>query len=128
MNLNATLIAWNAGALNYSVAGVTQTSIVVGTTTTHLAALNHYPNDPILPIVTRWNALIEATKGPSTFGQTNLDLPNTFSGITGELATAGANMQIHIEPHSNIVASLRPIPVIPPNPIKSINNLLKEST
>ncbi|MCP1122929.1 hypothetical protein NKR74_06200 [Bacillus sp. 3103sda1] len=121
MHLNATLISWvpSTGALTYIVKGVTQTSTVVSTTHPHRAALNQYPTDPVLPIVTHWNALIEATKGHVTFGPTNppVDIPNTFSGITGALVVVGANMQIHLKPHSNIVASLRPIPFIPPNPV-----------
>ncbi|PEZ01633.1 hypothetical protein CN326_21115 [Bacillus sp. AFS018417] len=121
MNLNATLLSWvpSTGALTYSVKGVTQTSTVVSTTHPHRAALNLFPTDPVLPIVTHWNALIEATKGHVTFGPTNppVDIPNTFSGITGELVVVGANVQIHLKPHSNIVASLRPIPFIPPNPV-----------
>lgn len=122
MNLNATLISWtpSTGELAYSVEGETKISTVVSTTIPHRASLNRYiPPNPVIPIVSRWNTLIDATKGQVTFGNVNppLDIPNTFSGITGELAVVHANMQIHLIPNSNIVASLRPIPVIPPNPV-----------
>ncbi|MDP4161313.1 MAG: hypothetical protein Q8911_16400 [Bacillota bacterium] len=69
----------------------------MSTTNPHRAALNRYiPPNPVLPIVTRWNTLIDAINGRVTFGPTNppLDIPNTFSGITGELAAAGANMAV----------------------------------
>ncbi|MED1469873.1 hypothetical protein [Bacillus salipaludis] len=120
MNLNTTLIAWNptTGTLTYSVEGLTQTSIVVSMTKPRRAQLNRFlPNDQNLPSITRWNALIETTKRPITFGPTNPPdaLSNNFSGIIGELATAGVNMQINLKPQYNIVTSLCPIPIIPPN-------------
>lgn len=119
MNLFATLISWSpsTGTLTYSVDGVTQSSTVVSATIPHRAALNLYPSDPIRPIVTRWNALIDAGKGQVTFGSTTSDVLNSFTAITAELAAQDANMQIHLKPNSNIVASLRPIPFLPPNPI-----------
>ena len=121
MNQFATLLSWvpSTGALTYDVNGVTKTSTVLSATKVHRAALNRYPNDPVLPIVTRWNTIIDVTKGPATFGPTNppLDIPNTFSGITGELALAHAKMQINLKPKSTMIESLRPIPVIPPNPV-----------
>ncbi|OIK11217.1 hypothetical protein BIV60_18430 [Bacillus sp. MUM 116] len=121
MNLNTVLIEWNptTGMLTYSVEGHMQTSIVVSMTKPRRAQLNRFlSNDQMLPIITRWNALIEMTKGPVTFGPTNSpdNIPNTFSGIIGELATAGVNMQIHLKHQYNIVTSLCPIPIIPPNP------------
>jgi hypothetical protein len=120
MNLNTTLISWNptSGTLTYSVEGLTQTSIVVSMTKPRRAQLNRFlPNDQNLPLITRWNALIEATKGPVTFGSTNPpdDISNTFSFIIGELATARVNMQIHLKPQYNIVTSLCPIPINLPN-------------
>ncbi|MBI0579640.1 hypothetical protein IEC97_19955 [Neobacillus cucumis] len=124
MNLNTSLIAWNptTGTLTYSVEGLMQTSIVVLMTKPRRAQLNRFlPNDQMLPIITRWNALIEMTKDPVTFGPTNPpdNIPNTFSGIIGELATAGVYMQIHLKPQYNVVTSLCPIPIIPANPYNS---------
>jgi hypothetical protein len=128
MKLNATLILWtpSTGELIYSVEGVIQTSTVVSKTTPRRAALKQYPIDQFLPIVMRWNALIEAGKGKVTFGSTTSDVLNSFTAITAELAAHHANMQIHLKPNSNIVASLRPIPFLQPSPI--INNYLEEST
>jgi hypothetical protein len=122
MNQFVTLLSWDPsmGALTYDVNGVQHTSTVQESTNVHRAALNRYqPGDPILPIVKRWNTQIEAIKGPSTFGPPNppLDIPNPFSEITSDLVANQAKMQINLKPNSSIIESLRPIPVIPPNPI-----------
>jgi hypothetical protein len=118
MNLFVQLIDYNSGQLTFNVNGVTQTATILPESKPQLAALNRFvPNDPIRPIVLQWNTRMESIKGPVTFGQTNLDIPGTFSAITADLAEAGAFMQIHLKPHSDIVAPLRPIPFIPPNPV-----------
>jgi hypothetical protein len=118
MNLFVQLIDYNSGQLTYSVDGVTQTATILPDSKPLHAALNRFtPNDPVRPIVSQWNTRIESIKGPVTFGQTNLDIPGTFSGITADFADAGGFMQIQLKPHSDIVASLRPIPFIPPNPV-----------
>ncbi|MBM7655228.1 hypothetical protein [Neobacillus cucumis] len=124
MNLFATLISFtpSTGALTYSVDGVTQTSTLVSSTKPLRAALNRYlPTDPVRPIVTRWNTLIDSAKGQVTFDNLNpgSDIPNTFNGITSELAANDAKVQIHLKlkPNSDIVASLRPISFIPTEPI-----------
>jgi hypothetical protein len=119
MNQFATLISFapSTGVLTYSVDGVTQTSTVVSSTIPHRAALNSYPNDPVRPIVTRWNTLIAAIKGPVTFGSTPSDVLDSFSAITADLAANDAKVQIHLKPNSDTVASLRPIPFLPPHPI-----------
>lgn len=122
MNQFATLISFTPSTsdalLTYSVNGITQTSKVVPATIPHRAALNQYsPTDPILPIVTRWNTLIETIKGKVTFGSTTSDVLDTFAAITAELAANHANIQIHLKLNSDIVASLRPIPFLPPHPI-----------
>lgn len=119
MNQFATLISFapSTGVLTYSVDGVTQTSRVVSATIPHRAAINAWPTDPIRPIVTRWNTLITAIKGPVTFGSTTSDVLDSFAAITADLAANDAKMQIHLKPNSDTVASLRPIPFLPPNPI-----------
>lgn len=120
MNQFATLVSFapSTGILTYNVDGVIQTPRVVSATVPHRAALNLYtPTDPIRPIVTRWNTLTAAIKGPVTFGSTTSDVLDSFAAITADLAAQQANMQIHLKPNSDIVTSLRPIPFLPPNPI-----------
>ncbi|MCH6264902.1 MULTISPECIES: hypothetical protein [Neobacillus] len=120
MNVFATLISFtpSTGTLTYSVNGVTQTSRVVSATVPHRAALERFaPTDPIRPIVTRWNTLISTVKGPITFGSTTSDVLDTFASITADLAANDAKVQIHLKPNSDTVASIRPIPFLPPHPI-----------
>ena len=121
MNQFATLISWapSTGTLTYSFNGVPQTAIIQPRTTTpRLATLNRFaPTDPVYPVVTRWNNLIQTTSGRVFFGESFDTDIETFSRITTELANLNANMQIHLRPHTNIVTSLRPIPFLPPNPI-----------
>ncbi|RAP76605.1 hypothetical protein [Paenibacillus montanisoli] len=121
MNLFSTLTAWSpsTGLLSYEVDGVPQSSEVQALTNIHRAAINQYiPNDPVLPIVARWNALVDAQKGQAVFGPVNppVDIPNPVNEVTGDLADEGAFMQIHLDSFG-VVASLRPIPFIPPNPV-----------
>ncbi|KON88937.1 hypothetical protein AF332_20515 [Sporosarcina globispora] len=107
--INVTLLAWvpSTGALTFFFEGGFTTARVLSTTTTRRAQLNRFlPGDPIFPLVTRWNALISS--GRTTFGQTNTDNPNTFSGITNQLVSLNARMRIQLR--SGILVALRPIP------------------
>ncbi|TMW71406.1 hypothetical protein [Alteribacter natronophilus] len=120
MNQFAALISWtpSTGTLTYSVNGVTQTATVQTTTTPRLAAFNRFrPGDPVRPLVARWNNLIQMTSGRVIFGETFDTDVDTFSMLTSALAAHNADMQLHLQPNTNVVASLRPVPFLPLNPI-----------
>ncbi|MEX0137031.1 hypothetical protein MRBLBA71_003734 [Bacillus nitratireducens] len=77
--------------------GIMLTATVLSKTIYHVTNLNQYiPTDPVLPLIASYNKAVRS-------GKCNIIL----NAVT-QLANAGANVQIRLEPYSTIVTSLRP--------------------
>ncbi|HDR8183881.1 TPA: hypothetical protein QC116_003313 [Bacillus thuringiensis] len=77
--------------------GITLTATVLSKTIYHVTNLNQYiPTDPVLPLIASYNKAVRSGKR------------NIILNAVTQLANAGANVQIRLEPYSTIVTSLRP--------------------
>ncbi|WP_433772351.1 hypothetical protein [Bacillus wiedmannii] len=77
--------------------GITLTATVISKTIYHATNLNHYiPTDPLLPLIASYNKAVRS--GKSTI---------ILNAVT-QLANAGANVQVRLEPYSTIITSFRP--------------------
>lgn len=110
-----TLTSWSAstGALTYLSGTTTRTSFVNAATRARVSPLNLWPPVPILPVVVRWNALVQRP-GPALFGvlqgeTDGIDSVDSFSSLTSSLATAGVRMKLKLRPNGTVKA-LRPVP------------------
>ncbi|EJS68783.1 hypothetical protein [Bacillus cereus] len=81
--------------------GITLTATVISKTIYHATNLNQYiPTDPVLPLITSYNKAVRS--GKSTI---------ILNAVT-QLANAGANVQIRLEPYSTVITSFRPTSLI----------------
>ncbi|EOP69403.1 hypothetical protein IIQ_01705 [Bacillus cereus VD118] len=81
--------------------GITLSATIIPRTIYHVANLNQYiPTDPILPLVVTYNTAVRSGRS------------STILNAVTQLANAGANVQVRLEPYSNIVTSFRPVPPI----------------
>lgn len=77
--------------------GIMLTATVLSKTIYHVTNLNQYiPTDPVLPLIASYNKAVRSGKR------------NIILNAVTQLANAGANVQIRLEPYSTIVTSLRP--------------------
>jgi hypothetical protein len=77
--------------------GITLTATVISKTIYHATNLNQYiPTDPVLPLIMSYNKAVRS--GKSTI----------ILNVVTQLANAGANVQIRLEPYSTIITSFRP--------------------
>lgn len=77
--------------------GITLTATVLSKTIYHVTNLNQYiPTDPALQLIASYNKAVRSGKR------------NIILNAVTQLANAGANVQIRLEPYSTIVTSLRP--------------------